>query len=731
MIENMANVWKVASRWGDDGNIENSILSVFRRNNVIFIGKDKATERFYRDVKQGDYFAITDGITVVAVAKALDDAKKITEIKIAEKDKERFAYEDWVVGVKVRIIDLLEKDRFKYCRGTFHEMNMYRDKIINYYENQDENFNIQSYTYTLFKTDKTDGILDRNTNYIVPIYQRPYSWKEEQVEQLINDIFTGFWSEDKPQPIFIGTMQLSERKYIDDKEYEQYIIDGQQRLSTFLILFKVLKIRYNTNKFDSYLNWLETRVNNGEQDEYLKKFLDCEIFPVNKEIQNPYLKNALIIDSFICQINNDKVDENGKAILLFRIDDFIKFITEKIYFVVIETYAGLSKTIKIFNTINTTGLDLNCGDLFKIRMYEYLTDIKGYSEDAFNKISEIYELIDKSNKKLNKEITNIQDILSIYKDYLIAKFDMPNVLFQFGTETFFDRLFDTILKVKDWDHFGKIKDNKDFSLNLEEIKHIIIVRFEWNDYKENYISCENMFSLNLIWISRYSQYWKLTYLLFLKQKDISKDERYKNLEKLMSLLNRIFFVYSIIYAKAIGDIHTFMANIMKTLIMESFDKVINNLTNKLNTNLYNKELLNVLNGYITENAKKKNLICLLSAYLDEIGNNTNNIKEIQEKLFNTSFDIEHIHAYADETKNIDNNLQNSIGNLVLLEYNINRSIQDAPFSDKKESYNKSKYASVLKILRKNDWGEDEIKQRRKEEVEKIMKYLEWFKKIGQ
>jgi len=151
MIENMANVWKVASRWGDDGNIENSILSVFRRNNVIFIGKDKATERFYRDVKQGDYFAITDGITVVAVAKALDDAKKITEIKIAEKDKERFAYEDWVVGVKVRIIDLLEKDRFKYCRGTFHEMNMYRDKIINYYENQDENFNIQSYTYTLFK----------------------------------------------------------------------------------------------------------------------------------------------------------------------------------------------------------------------------------------------------------------------------------------------------------------------------------------------------------------------------------------------------------------------------------------------------------------------------------------------------------------------------------------------------------------------------------------------------
>ena len=40
--------------------------------------------------------------------------------------------------------------------------------------------------------------------------------------------------------------------------------------------------------------------------------------------------------------------------------------------------------------------------------------------------------------------------------------------------------------------------------------------------------------------------------------------------------------------------------------------------------------------------------------------------------------------YADETKNIDNNLQNSYGNLVLLEYNLNRSIQNASFSNKKK-----------------------------------------------
>ena len=61
--------------------------------------------------------------------------------------------------------------------------------------------------------------------------------------------------------------------------------------------------------------------------------------------------------------------------------------------VVVETVAGLSKTIKIFNTINTAGLDLNGDDLFKVRFYEYLRDTNKYGEDAFEKISNIYKTI--------------------------------------------------------------------------------------------------------------------------------------------------------------------------------------------------------------------------------------------------------------------------------------------------------------------------------------------------
>ena len=96
-------------------------------------------------------------------------------------------------------------------------------------------------------------------------------------------------------------------------------------------------------------------------------------------------------------------------------------------------------------------------------------------------------------------------------------------------------------------------------------------------------------------------------------------------------------------------------------------------------------------------------------------------------MFATRFDIEHIHANADETIIVNDNLQNSIGNLVMLEEEINRSIQDAPFlkskKNKKEEFLKSKYASVKKIAEKEKWDNEDMQQRNKEETTKIMQYL--------
>ena len=109
-----------------------------------------------------------------------------------------------------------------------------------------ERFEIFANTYTLLSSDpkKTRSVLEDGVKYEIPIFQRPYSWTEEQVEKLISDIFDSYWGNDQEileEPMFIGTMQLSER----DSNNQHQIIDGQQRLTTLLILLKVLKTRYS------------------------------------------------------------------------------------------------------------------------------------------------------------------------------------------------------------------------------------------------------------------------------------------------------------------------------------------------------------------------------------------------------------------------------------------------------------------------------------------------------
>jgi hypothetical protein len=157
------------------------------------------------------------------------------------------------------------------------------------------------------------------------------------------------------------------------------------------------------------LDWLETRVNNGREQLYINQFISEDLSKF-KETLNPYLKNAYLIRDIV----KENISDDQNNINDFQIDEFVKYGISKVYFVVIETHAGLSKTLQIFNAINTTGLDLNAGDIFKIRMYEYLRDKKGCGENAFNKISELYEKIDEKNNKLGWNVTDIRGILSIY-----------------------------------------------------------------------------------------------------------------------------------------------------------------------------------------------------------------------------------------------------------------------------------------------------------------------------
>ena len=135
--------------------------------------------------------------------------------------------------------------------------------------------------------------------------------------------------------------------------------------------------------------------------------------------------------------------------------------------------------------------------------------------------------------------------------------------------------------------------------------------------------------------------------------------------------------------------------------------------------------------WIFGNRVWQDLICCLSAYLDEIENPELNLYELNDKL-SWGYDIEHIHANADGSMEVSEEqlgLQNSIGNLVLLEYDINRSIQNIPFEQKvnrsegKLCYRDSKYASIAKIRKNQQWGITEMQHRLEDEYNRIVSFI--------
>lgn len=593
------------------------------------------------------------------------------------------------------------------------------------------NFSISAKTCTLkYNSQNGDTILGNNKKYVIPIYQRPYSWTEDQIRKFLSDIFTSYRGndgDDMEEPMFIGTMQLSDKK----NQNEQEIIDGQQRLTTFLILLKVLKIKFSDciELKSIGLDWLNTNVNKPIQQEYLKQVLDDDLILISETV-NPYLKNAFLINKIIDEQIKDKEDEMD-----FEIDKFSKYLLSNVYFVVIETRAPLSKTLQIFNSINTAGLDLNGGDLFKIRMYEYLKDYKGMGENAFEEINNLYLKIDKLNSKLEYNATDISGILGIYQYVLVAKYNLPNVLYTYGTDTFFERLFDAIFKIYPWEHF---KNNvSDIDLSIRDIEKIIDAFSEWEIKWNNTddLTAEDACAWHFIESSRYGRYKEIIYVFLYAFKN--EDDYWNKMWLFTRQLSKLYTIYSIRFLRAINEVHTFTYSLIDAIINKSFNEVmdilkqkIGKLENHKNDSGYG-DFENILTGSITDNAKLKGIICRLSAMLSEDFKTADpdKIEIIRKNLFENDIDIEHIQSYndSDDAIGIRNEWAdniNSLGNLMVLEQAINRSISNNPYEIKIESYPLSSFSIVKQHpINYLTWDLTKCIERKQSETEKILSYI--------
>ncbi len=88
-----------------------------------------------------------------------------------------------------------------------------------------------------------DQIFAKATSYIIPEYQRPYSWQSEgksdrnnQINQMWEDLWTFFREQEKDKEYFLGSMVI-----IEEELRKREVVDGQQRLTSLLLLFTAMR----------------------------------------------------------------------------------------------------------------------------------------------------------------------------------------------------------------------------------------------------------------------------------------------------------------------------------------------------------------------------------------------------------------------------------------------------------------------------------------------------------
>lgn len=243
-------------------------------------------------------------------------------------------------------------------------------------------------------------ILKDKLYYQIPIYQRPYQWTEENCEQLLDDLFFNY-EDDREGDYFCGSLVLVKSDPRSKTEIYD-IVDGQQRLSTFILLAKVLATLYSErldptkSKSQEYLqeSWSDRHEHKGKKK---KKRLDFDLVgsSAKKDFQdaldffddldaskgensksngsskskNNYLKNAICLKDYL---EKKEIED---------IDDFIEWLYSNVVFITI-TCPDADKALRIFNVLNARGLALNATDIFKGELLKKLTEEKEQEELA-------------------------------------------------------------------------------------------------------------------------------------------------------------------------------------------------------------------------------------------------------------------------------------------------------------------------------------------------------------
>ncbi len=284
---------------------------------------------------------------------------------------------------------------------------------------------------TKSQTDKIGSIFNGN-HFIIPQYQRKYSWTETETKALWNDINESIGNN---MSHFVGTLCFKENMSTGlstDTEYE--VIDGQQRLTTIFLMLSVLieKISDENTREDQQKAFIGQNeklklLPQGEDGDFLTKLIfnidSIEKDKLTKRSQKLMYSAKGLFLSLASALTEDEIT------------NLIIYVRDKIE-VLVFNIEEQSQAVKMFSIINDRGLPLRILDKTKSILMLYST---------------LY-----LNENLNDLINDkFEDIFDAYDDILVLKSDL-GILGRFEENTIFTHHYYSSSK-----YFSETWNNRD------------------------------------------------------------------------------------------------------------------------------------------------------------------------------------------------------------------------------------------------------------------------------
>jgi len=558
-----------------------------------------------------------------------------------------------------------------------------------------------------------DLFSDKKSDFLVPDYQRPYAWDDEQCQTLWDDIFAFSFPNndcdafDENEEYFLGSIVTFKN---DNGKSE--VIDGQQRLTTLMLILRAFYDKF-ANMQDKNSKLTRERIEKCIWKTDTFGTADKSTLKINSEVATDNDKEELLelLRTGVVRPGSKSQYVVNYQFFQRKIDDFLQeFASYFPYFparlltncILLPIEAESQDTaLRIFSTLNDRGLPLSDADIFKAQFYKYYSD-----QNKKNEFIVEWKELEEITSVVFSPITGtpMDELFSRYMYYLRAKEGNKSTTTE-ALRKFYERKKYQYLKQS-----NTISELKNLALFWRSIFHQDKERFSNDILKKLFVL---NYAPNGMWQNIVSVY-------FIQNKDnegiLDNDEFLKFLNKITAFI----FTYAI----------------------------INPGVNALRTPIYD-EMITIIQGATVNFGKYKfNEIQARASFENYIFTNQRSITRSMVTWYafsfsdqqlldrNEYFEIEHI--YAKKRQEMENGLKSetsleSLGNKVLLEESINIRASDYRFEDKKKIYSgqqrrgKNKEASkvyeINEIIKYNDFIEDTITLRTKTIFNKFFDYL--------